>query len=138
MYCDQKPRVWSKPEDTGNGVIRVTFADVTLALNPVEADWLATNIQREIRRVEYLEGRKQAVPLTDEQRQRLQIGDRVLVRGDDGTEADYVVKAAPWQLGHGAWVVGLAGISGGYLLERVVGKLPLTGIVNIVGAVAGR
>lgn len=59
--------------------------------------------------------------MTDDERQALKVGDRVRVRGDDGTEFDYTVKAAPWQLGHGEWVVGLRGITGEYLLSRVVG-----------------
>ena len=58
--------------------------------------------------------------MTDHERMDLMPGDRVLVRDDAGNEADYIVKAAPWQLGHGEWVIGLRGISGGYLLSRVV------------------
>lgn len=46
-------------------------------------------------------------------------GDRVIVEDDSGATAEYVVKSSPWQLGHGAWVIGLVGISGGYDLNRV-------------------
>ena len=53
----------------------------------------------------------------------LRPGDTVRVRDDDGNEADYVVKKSPWLLGHGKWVVGLTGISGGYSLHRVVAVL---------------
>lgn len=59
--------------------------------------------------------------MNDAERQDLKPGDRVRVRDDAGNEADYHVKAAPWQLGHGEWVIGLRGISGGYALSRVVG-----------------
>lgn len=50
----------------------------------------------------------------------LKVGDKVLVRMDDGNLKEFVVKYDPWQLGHGEWVVGLKGIAGGYLLSRVV------------------
>lgn len=50
----------------------------------------------------------------------LKPGDRVRVRRDDGTEVNYTVKYEPWRLGHGTWVIGLKGISGGYDLSRVV------------------
>ena len=59
--------------------------------------------------------------MTDDERQKLNVGDVVIVRDDAGVEAEYSVKHQPWQLGHGAWVIGLAGISGGYSLDRVVG-----------------
>lgn len=62
--------------------------------------------------------RKEA--LTDTQRSNLKPGDIVTVRDDAGCEADYVVKYAPWALGHGTLVIGLKGISGGYSLDRVV------------------
>lgn len=55
--------------------------------------------------------------------QALEPGDRVLVRHDDGHVGQHVVKARPWQLGHGAWVVGLEGMVGGYSLERVIAFL---------------
>lgn len=61
--------------------------------------------------------------MTDADRKRLVPGDRVLVRTDGGQTVEYGVKSAPWQLGHGEWVVGLEGIAGGYLLGRVVAKL---------------
>jgi hypothetical protein len=50
----------------------------------------------------------------------LKPGTIVLVRMDDGQEKEFEVKYAPWQLGHGTWVVGLRGIVGGYALDRVV------------------
>lgn len=53
----------------------------------------------------------------------LEPGDAVLVRHDDGHVAKHVVRARPWQLGHGAWVVGLEGVSGGYSLDRVIAFL---------------
>lgn len=41
--------------------------------------------------------------------------------GDDaGREADYEVSLVPWVLSSGHAVLGLKGISGGYLLDRVV------------------
>lgn len=46
------------------------------------------------------------------------VGAEVEVTRDDGTTETRRVKYAPWQLGHGAWVVGLEGIAGGYALER--------------------
>lgn len=64
--------------------------------------------------------------MTDEERRALRPGDKVMVRGDSGNEFEYVVKSAPWQLGGGTWVVGLVGISGGYLLSRVARVVPLT------------
>lgn len=53
----------------------------------------------------------------------LRPGDVVRVRADDGTVSEYVVRDAPWQLGHGAWVVGLRGMSGGYDLSRVIERV---------------
>jgi hypothetical protein len=41
------------------------------------------------------------------------------VVSDDERHPD--AKAEPWQLGHGVWVIGLKGISGGYDLSRVTG-----------------
>lgn len=49
---------------------------------------------------------------------RLVEGDLVDVTKDLGEVERRRVRIAPWQLGHGAWVVGLEGISGGYLLTR--------------------
>ena len=57
---------------------------------------------------------------SDLERRLLKPGDIVLVRDDDNDEASYEVRTAPWQLGHGKWVIGLRGISGGYSLDRVV------------------
>lgn len=52
--------------------------------------------------------------------QVLKEGDEVFVRKDDGRIEKHIVRTAPWQLGHGTWVVGLSDISGGYDLRRVV------------------
>lgn len=51
---------------------------------------------------------------------RIREGDAVDVALDNGKVRRTRVKHAPWQLGHGAWVVGLRGVSGGYLLQRCV------------------
>jgi hypothetical protein len=61
--------------------------------------------------------------MTDTERLALVEGDRVMVRDDQGTEKEFVVKYPPWQLGHGEWVIGLHGKAGGYLLGRVVRKV---------------
>jgi hypothetical protein len=58
--------------------------------------------------------------MDDLSRTMLHVGDAVIVQHDDGAERKHFVKYAPWQLGHGGWVVGLSGISGGYDLNRVV------------------
>lgn len=110
LYVNQRPKVFAKLDRSGNGVIRVQFADITLALSLNEASWLAANLGRMARSIE----------MSDADRKRLKPGDRVLVTDDNGIDAEYIVKAAPWRLGHGAWVVGLTGISGGYSLDRVV------------------
>lgn len=47
------------------------------------------------------------------------IGQRVIVTRDDGTELVTTIKQLPWELGHGEWVVGCEGISGGYSTTRV-------------------
>lgn len=60
--------------------------------------------------------------MTNEERLALKPGDRVIVQMDDGREVPFTVKYGVWQLGHGAWVVGLLGMVGGYDLERVVMK----------------
>jgi len=41
------------------------------------------------------------------------------VRLDDGSVQRTTIRHVPWQLGHGQWVVGLEGISGGYDVLRV-------------------
>jgi hypothetical protein len=61
--------------------------------------------------------------MTDAERLLLVPGDHVLVLDDFGVEKAWVVKYPPWQLGHGEWVIGIKGISGGYLLSRVIRKL---------------
>lgn len=48
-----------------------------------------------------------------------EIGQRVIVRDDLGKETETTVRILPWMLGHGEWVVGLVGISGGYSTLRV-------------------
>lgn len=53
-------------------------------------------------------------------RKSLAVGRRVVLMKDDGSEITKIVKYAPWQLGHGEWVIGLSGIAGGYLLSRVL------------------
>jgi hypothetical protein len=47
------------------------------------------------------------------------IGMKVSVRKDDGFSMVTVTTSAPWQLGHGAWVVKVDGVSGGYDCARV-------------------
>jgi hypothetical protein len=70
-------------------------------------------------------------PPTDEERRLLQCGDRVRVLRDSGEIEERLVKYAPWPSSAPAltrhskskevvWLIGLAGISGGYLLDRVV------------------
>lgn len=118
-YVECKPTVSLAPEDASNGIIRISFADVTLCLKPIEASWLAANLQREIRNSENdhrdkLDSNPELGRLCE-----LVPGDEVRVRNDGGVEADYTVTKHPWQLGHGEWVIGLAGISGGYALRRV-------------------
>ena len=49
----------------------------------------------------------------------LKPGDQVDQTDDFGNVHRRTVKYAPWQLGHGDWVVGLIGIRGGYALRRV-------------------
>lgn len=61
------------------------------------------------------------VSLSYVQRIHLEVGQRVAIQLDDGQIKIYTVCRVPWQLGHGAWVVGLEGRSGGYDLDRVVG-----------------
>ena len=53
----------------------------------------------------------------------LEPGDAVMVRHDDHSLRRHIVRQRPWQLGHGAWVVGLSEVSGGYDLGRVVAFL---------------
>ncbi len=43
----------------------------------------------------------------------------VVVRMDDGRLLDTITTSAAWQLGHGAWLVCVDGIKGGYSLDRV-------------------
>lgn len=61
LYVNQRVRVWSKPGD-GNGEIRVTFNEmnhepVTLALDRIQASWLAAMVGKEIRELERAEER---------------------------------------------------------------------------------
>lgn len=60
--------------------------------------------------------------MTTEEKRNLKPGDRVIVRRGDNEREVCTVKIAPWQLGHGEWVIGLAGIAGGYDLDRVIDK----------------
>lgn len=120
-YYEQRPQVAAT--DDAAAPIHVSFSDVTLCLTERDASWLAANIQRVLRDL-HRKLIESATPLTHEMRLGLKPGDRVVVRldgvhpvGDDV----YEVKHAPWQLGHGAWVIGLHGISGGYDLSRVTG-----------------
>lgn len=48
------------------------------------------------------------------------VGDPVIVVRDDGRREETTIACRPWQLGHGAWVVGLTGITGGFALGRVL------------------
>ena len=48
----------------------------------------------------------------------LKPGDRVRQTDDAGAVHDRTVKYEPWQLGDGTWVIGRAGIAGGYALSR--------------------
>jgi hypothetical protein len=47
------------------------------------------------------------------------VGTDVVIRMDDGKLVHSRVKYAPWQLGHGQWVVGIEGMAGGIRLDRV-------------------
>jgi hypothetical protein len=58
--------------------------------------------------------------MIDDDRRALKAGEWVEVRHDDGTHRVHEVTRGPWALGHGAWVVGLSGVPGGYALDRVV------------------
>jgi hypothetical protein len=121
VYFEQAPTV-VKGRGDANDAVRVKFSDVTLALSLVEASWLAENLGRVIREVKA--ARREVLPLHEQLLLfNLQVGDKVLVQDDAGNKGEYLVKQAPWMLGHGAWVVGLSGISGGYSLEWVVGIL---------------
>lgn len=59
---------------------------------------------------------EQGIPFTYS---TFKVGDKVRVLKDDGTFFHSTVKYEPWQLGHGQWVIGINGISGGYSIERV-------------------
>lgn len=103
--------------------IRLCFGDISLALNTVQASWLAATLNQRVtahhrRRI------SGAVPITVEEKRNLQVNESVLVRLDDGHEDIFVVRAVPWKLNHGAWLIGLTGIVGGYDLSRVVGRMP--------------
>jgi hypothetical protein len=117
MYIDQKPVVSSKTDHPSNGVIRVKFSDVTLSLGIIEAAWLAANIQREIRTVE--REHPELVKPSDLVLSNLKAGDVVRVRDSEGNEADYTVNRAPWFEGPQRFI-GLAGLTYGYSLDRVV------------------
>lgn len=59
-----------------------------------------------------LDGANKAVALN-------KIGMAVIVRSDGGNLIESEVTTLPWQLGHGAWVVGLKGVRGGFDCARV-------------------
>jgi len=61
--------------------------------------------------------------MSDDERRELKVGELVSVRMDDGSLVVKRVKYEPWELGHGEWVIGLAGISGGYKLSRVESRI---------------
>lgn len=48
-----------------------------------------------------------------------QVGMRVCAQTDSGKLQTTAVKQLPWQLGHGQWVIGIEGFSGGYDILRV-------------------
>ena len=113
LHVDQEIRVWSKND--AQEAIRLTFSDHTLALTIDKAALLVTLIQLEIQTA-----RSNLASNLERGRLLLRPGDIVIVKDDNGNEADYEVRTAPWKLGHGQWVVGLKGVSGGYSLDRVV------------------
>jgi hypothetical protein len=51
--------------------------------------------------------------------EQFNVGQRVLVTKDDGSVDEHNVTQMAWKLGHGDWVIGLSGISGGYDITRV-------------------
>lgn len=59
-----------------------------------------------------------AQSVTDDQKE-IPSGAEVSVRLDVGSIFETTTRSAPWQLGHGAWVVLLEGKTGGYDLSRV-------------------
>ena len=123
-YHNQKYTVAGSSVDDDEP-ISIVFGDNTLFLSEVDASWLAGNIQREIREM-YRRAIASATPLTVAQKRQLVPGERVVVRMDHGHPVGdevYEVKTSPWQLGHGAWVIGLKGISGGYDLSRIMGLI---------------
>lgn len=61
--------------------------------------------------------------LTDEGRQNLKAGERVVYRDDFGGEHEAAVRYAPVLLHGHTWVVWLTGMVGCYLLSRVVRRL---------------
>src|SRR4051812_41524351 len=98
IYHEQKPEVTIEPDDAEP--VRVTFADVTLCMNLIDASWLSAMVGKAIRDCDRA-AREKAVTVPVEQKRKLPVGSRVLVRDDGGYEAIYEVKASPWQLGHG-------------------------------------
>lgn len=47
------------------------------------------------------------------------IGMAVIVTRDNGQTEHTRLSSLPWTLGHGAWVAGVEGISGGYDCARI-------------------
>lgn len=105
-YFEQDLAVSSNDARHPDAPVTITFGGGTLQMTEAEAAVLAEAIQRLLENREY---------------RRLRVGDQVIIRDDDGVDTVRTVRAEPWRLGHGQWVVGLEGISGGYSLDRVMG-----------------
>ncbi len=73
--------------------------------------------------------------MTDQERKNLVPGDRVIVLHDDGSEKTHTVERSPWTLYGPTMILGLSGVTGGYLLNRVVRKIPTTPIDSKYGRV---
>lgn len=58
-------------------------------------------------------------PMTHMRRLSIIDGDRVTVEDDHGAVAEYEVKWTPFRSPGGEWVIGLVGMAGWYLLDRV-------------------
>lgn len=54
-----------------------------------------------------------------EQWSTVPVGTPVVVRRDDGSLFETATRSEPWLLGHGAAVISVEGITGGYMLDRV-------------------
>ena len=60
--------------------------------------------------------------LVDDWNAKYPIGTEVQVTLDLGEILDTKTRSIAWCLGHGAAIIKVEGISGGYLLERVIAK----------------